>query len=766
MTNQQINDAQAHLQEAQNYCEQGQLQSAIRACEQALKQLIAAANQSPVMEVFLVTTTNNDLQQGDDLHAQGQIEEAIKYYLKAIEAQPDCAEIQANLGSFYGQQKKWQSAINHYQKALEINPNLVGVYRNLARVFNQIGKTEEAVSYWYEALKLEPDWAKPSEHISLGNRLEHQGKLEQAKECYLRALELQPDLLTGYEGLGRILKIEGQQQELINCYQKGVVNNPENPQLHYYLGQAWAQSKQWNQASDCYQKAITLGLETASIYFSWAEVLRQQKKWIESAKQYRQAISLQTEFWQAHHQLGNVLVQLQKLPAAIKAYQKAIELEPEVAWSHHNLAVALVKQGKLGRAITSYRRAIELDPQVEQFHCSLGEVLLQNGQLQPAVNSLKKALELKPDGAETHLQLANIYRQQGHLSQAVETYLQAIKLQPDFKKPYVQLRCNLLRYDIPHQSPLVEQVIATCRQVIEEEPEQVSAYNTLGYALTKQDKLPEAIASYQQASYLQAKQFVPEISQSDWDTATRKPPQFMVIGAEKSGTTSLYHYLNQHPQFLPSIEKELDFFDIEFNRGIDWYLAHFPPIPAQHNFVTGEVSANYIYSQKSPQRIWDVFPQLKLIVILRNPVERAISRYHMLLKQGSPKQPFEQAINREINNISASIKTGEIPWIVLNGNRNIGNSLYVYHLQRWLEVFPREQLLILKSEEFYQNPAATLKQIFDYLEVPNYELSNYQKYNAGSYSPISEQMRSQLADFFEPHNQKLADYLGMEFNWA
>ena len=771
MTNPPINDPQTYLQQAQDYCIEGKFSQAIKVCEQTieqLKQLVTKENQSLAVETSPAPaiTTNDYLQKGDDLRSQGQIEEAIACYIQAIETQPDWAEIQANLGSLYAQQQQWESAINCYQQALVINPQLVGAYRNLARVYNQTGQMEQSVGYWYQALKLEPDWAKPTEHISLGNQLEKQGKLAQAKECYIRALALQSDLITGYEGLGRIYQTQDQLKELINCYQQGVAHNPKNTQLHYYLGQAWAQIQQWNRASDCYRKAIKLGLETASIYFSWAEVLKQQQKWQPAAKQYRQAISLQPDFWQAYHQLGNVLVQLEKFPPAIKAYQQAIELEPEIAWSHHNLGVALGKQGRLGKAIASYRRAIELSPEVEPFHRSLGEALQQNGQLQLAINSFKTALELKPDTAEIYLQLASIYRQKSNIPQAVDTYLQAIKLQPDWQKPYVQLRCNLLRYEITNQSPLVEQVIEICRQVIQKQPKQVSAYNTLGYALTKQGKLSEAIGNYQQASYLQAQKKAPKISKSEWDNATRNPPKFMVIGAEKSGTTSLYHYLNQHPQFLPSIEKELDFFDIEYNRGIDWYLAHFPPLPEQYKFITGEVSANYIYSPQAPQRVWDLFPELKLIVILRNPVARTISRYHMLLNQGSPKQPLEQAINQEINNISAAIESGEIPWQVLNRNRNVGNSLYIYHLKRWLKVFPREQLLVLKSEEFYQNPATTLEKIFAYLEVPNHQLPNYQKYNAGSYGAISEEITNKLADFFAPHNQQLADYLEIDFNWG
>jgi hypothetical protein len=116
-----------------------------------------------------------------------------------------------------------------------------------------------------------------------------------------------------------------------------------------------------------------------------------------------------------------------------------------------------------------------------------------------------------------------------------------------------------------------------------------------------------------------------------------------------------------------------------------------------------------------------------------------------------------------INRLSHPTLTDTEYWHREKGDLLFG--LYVYFLEKWMAVFPREQILILQSEDFYAHPAATLTQVFDFLGVPDYPLPAYPNYNPGSYSPMTEDLRQILADFFRPHNQRLEAYLGMKFNW-
>ncbi|MBN3958895.1 MAG: sulfotransferase domain-containing protein [Nostoc sp. NMS8] len=116
----------------------------------------------------------------------------------------------------------------------------------------------------------------------------------------------------------------------------------------------------------------------------------------------------------------------------------------------------------------------------------------------------------------------------------------------------------------------------------------------------------------------------------------------------KAGTSSLYYYLYQHPQILPASDKELHFFNKYFDLGVDWYLAHFPPLPVEEGFLTGEATPWYLGSYEVEKRVFQLFPKIKLIAILRNPVTRAISQYNMSLKSMKEHRTLEVAMTSEL----------------------------------------------------------------------------------------------------------------------
>jgi Sulfotransferase domain len=244
-------------------------------------------------------------------------------------------------------------------------------------------------------------------------------------------------------------------------------------------------------------------------------------------------------------------------------------------------------------------------------------------------------------------------------------------------------------------------------------------------------------------------------------------PNFIIIGAQKCGTTSLYNYLIQHPLVAPAAQKEVHFFNLNFERGIDWYQSQFPNIPSETNIITGEASPYYIFHPLVPQRIHDLYPQVKLIALLRNPIHRTISHYYHELRLGYETASLEVALKEEPNRLK-----GEVEKIVSEGNyysfnhqhyTYLSRSIYAEQLKTWLDMFPREQLLILPSEEFFRSPAKTLNQVCDFLKIPPYELSQYTPYNIGDYPDIDPEIYKQLQTYFAPHNHRLEELLGKNF---
>jgi len=184
-------------------------------------------------------------------------------------------------------------------------------------------------------------------------------------------------------------------------------------------------------------------------------------------------------------------------------------------------------------------------------------------------------------------------------------------------------------------------------------------------------------------------------------TRSRTLPTFIVIGAMKAGTTSLYHYLREHPQIFMPKAQELDFFAVEttWRRGIDWYAEQFAGAGGDE-IARGEAStaySKYPHYPNVPERIARAIPACQLIYVVRNPVDRIVSHYRHRVAVGAERDPLERAVR-------------ENP-IYLDYSR------YALQIDRYLNVFPQEQLLVVESERLRVDRAATMQRIYGFLGV-------------------------------------------------
>jgi hypothetical protein len=259
-----------------------------------------------------------------------------------------------------------------------------------------------------------------------------------------------------------------------------------------------------------------------------------------------------------------------------------------------------------------------------------------------------------------------------------------------------------------------------------------------------------------------------------------------VIGAAKSGTTSLYGALVDHPFVMPCTTreasfgntKEVHFFDYTFYRGQDWYRSHFPlererrEFEAEHGrpFLTGEASPSYISSYWAPGRIRKLLPDVRLIAVLRNPVDRAYSQFQMSRRQGiEPLERFEEAtaaeeerLRPEVARLSADPRYNSPDygrWSYLARSR------YAEQLERWLELFPREQFLFLKAEDLLAESTATIDAVYEFLGLPAHRLGKPMRLHTGEYAAMAPDVRAQMVEYFRPHNERLYDLLGIDLGW-
>ena len=252
-------------------------------------------------------------------------------------------------------------------------------------------------------------------------------------------------------------------------------------------------------------------------------------------------------------------------------------------------------------------------------------------------------------------------------------------------------------------------------------------------------------------------------------------PDFIIIGGKKCGTTFLYNLLTQHPHVEPAAKKELHYFDTLFGEGIEWYRRCFPPPRWKdgRRTFTGEGTPYLHRSSAVPERMAEMLPQARLIALLRNPADRAYSDYQQKVRKGRETRTFEEAIEVEKTQPLGGKKTSEHEARAgLNEARfggYLSKGIYADQLLRWSRFFDEEQMLVLKSEDFFERTPESLKVILDFLGLPDWEPGTWEtpkKLNKGEYEQeMDPATRRRLEDYFEPHNRRLYEYLGTDFGW-
>ena len=249
----------------------------------------------------------------------------------------------------------------------------------------------------------------------------------------------------------------------------------------------------------------------------------------------------------------------------------------------------------------------------------------------------------------------------------------------------------------------------------------------------------------------------------------RRLPDFLVIGGQKCGTTSLYNYLGRHPEVTRSSKKEPLYFDTMYSLGSLWYRAFFPSRFDKPDCLVGDGSVHSILHPHAPARAFGLVPQAKIIILLRNPVDRAYSHYQMSKRNRMETLSFEDAVHGEDERLGVELRK-------INENGRYFSPAFVYHsyllrgvyvdqIMRWMDVFPREQFMIVDNEDLSSETLKTMNGVYEFLELrPRGELKT-KKSNVRNYPDMDPSIRHYLIDYFRPHNERLNQYLGTSFDW-
>lgn len=288
----------------------------------------------------------------------------------------------------------------------------------------------------------------------------------------------------------------------------------------------------------------------------------------------------------------------------------------------------------------------------------------------------------------------------------------------------------------------------------------------IGNCLTAMGDYATAAKNIRHATDLHLQSVRPSTASRITSSSETLRPSFFIIGSAKCGTTSLFRYIVSHPDVLPPIVKEIDYF-LHPERGQEWYLSHFPRKPHGDTvYLTGEASVSNISLLSAPELLLNTNPAARLIALARNPVDRAISHYYNERHWGKDKRSLEAAIDDELEILgSGDINSGREYWKSQLGYLWLG--LYSDDLERWLSVFPREQLLIVITEEMQRDPATTVESVFRHLGLPAHELPKFNRHLEGVYdNQDQENVRRRLNQFFDSHNERFFELIGRRLEWS
>lgn len=254
-------------------------------------------------------------------------------------------------------------------------------------------------------------------------------------------------------------------------------------------------------------------------------------------------------------------------------------------------------------------------------------------------------------------------------------------------------------------------------------------------------------------------------------------PDFIIIGAQRSGTTSLFNYLSQHPEIHQSFPKEVHYFSINYQKGLSWYRSHFPLSTLKRKaesvgsgkFVTGEATPYYLSHPHAPRRASLVVPNALLIILLRDPVERAYSHYQHEVRMGTEILSFEEALEKEEERLQQEVSKMMDDETYRSFNHQhfsyLSRGIYLDQIQTWRKYFSPDAMLIFASERFYSDPSKVINQVTNNLELTDWRLEDSKKYNSSPYQKMDSSTRNRLVEYYRPHNAKLFEYLDMDLGW-
>jgi hypothetical protein len=254
-------------------------------------------------------------------------------------------------------------------------------------------------------------------------------------------------------------------------------------------------------------------------------------------------------------------------------------------------------------------------------------------------------------------------------------------------------------------------------------------------------------------------------------------PDFLIVGSQRCGTTTLFRTLVQHPAVLPpTLRKGVHYFDLSYDKDLSWYRGRFPTATqrderserAGRRALVGESSPYYMWHPLVPSRIAHDLPSIHVLVALRDPVERAYSAHAHEIARGYETEPFEVALELESQRLvgaDEALRTGRgARHLAHQHQAYMARGQYIDQLERLERELGRDHMLVIDAQDFWTEPERQWSQVLDFLGLPPAEVT-FERHNARRRSPMDDALRARLEDQFLPFDERLAQWWGRTPSW-
>lgn len=465
--------------------------------------------------------TSEQMLQRAVAHQQaGEYQDAERYYLAILQADPHHPEANHNAGVMAVQMKQPALGLPYLLTALEADPGRARYWISYIDALLQSGQMDEAQQVLSLAIQqglqghevneltqrlgsvVQDEVSASSAHPSraqIDHLVELFGKRQYAESAELaRKMTLRyPAHEFGWKALGAALKQLGRTEDALAAMRRSVELSPDDVEVSYNLGVVLQEAGRLDEAELSYRRAIALNAAYADAHCNLGVVLQELGRASEAEACYQRAIQINPRYAAAYSNLANTLMASAELAEAENCCRRALEINPGAADAHSTLGHIFEKQGDLAAAEASFRRALQINPDSVADLSHLGSVLKAQGRLDEADICYRRALQIKPDYADAHYNLATLLKELGRPDEAENSYRQALRFNPDFVYAYYNLANVLLS-----QSRLTE-AASGYREAIRLKPDFAEAHNNLGIVLRELGRPAEAEASYLEAIRIQ-----------------------------------------------------------------------------------------------------------------------------------------------------------------------------------------------------------------------------------------------------------------------